>query len=262
MLTDSLEISQLELDRMLRVRFDRPRRPLLHDVKKSIHSGDPSSLACRRLIEAGIIDSDLFSNSQRLFSPYVAGMRTRPSARPKPESFPQSVETIVAIAADQEGVIRAERSAREFAKRLRPFQSICNNCVVWYLSENLFRDCHPFETTHLGRAYNAAEMTIELSLESAGIDMSRFRFGEPSERMPLLIQFALAGWEGWRIAQLHDISLVDEFLPLDRDDVGGFKDLQNPFAPLIDLWLTGYRISANFDEDDPAIHLYANPEDL
>jgi len=260
MSADSLEISQIELDSMLRRRFDRPVRPLLGRVREGVGSGDSPHDACQRLIKSGMVESDLFTNSQRLFAPYIVGDRIRPAALPKAAPFPQSLETVVAIAADQEGVLRAEHAAREFAARLKPFRAICNNRVVWYLSENPFRDSHPFETSYLGQAYHAVEMTIALSLESVGIEIDRFRIGEPSERMPLVVQLALAGWEGWRFAQLHDVPLDDEFFHLDRDAVRGFEDLQNPFSPLIDTWLTGYRISASFNEDDPAIHLFANPE--
>ncbi|RCS56235.1 hypothetical protein DTL42_00015 [Bremerella cremea] len=262
MLCDDIDISRSELDEMLRDRFDRPIRPKLQDMLSVINRSDTPDLACQRLEESGIIKAGFFSNPQRSFAPYVPGTRILPSERPTPDRRPDSLAMVIAIASDPDGILRAEAAAREFARRLKPFQAMFSESLVWYLTENAFRDSHPFETTRLGRSYFAIEMTLALCLESEGIDVEQLRIGEPCERMPLLIQYALAAWDGWRIAQRRDLRVTSDFWPVGRYEFERFRQLPNPFSPLLELWLTGYRISANFDKDDSAVHLYANPSGI
>lgn len=262
MLTDRLDISRGELDQQLRARFDRPLRPKLRDVLRVVSRTDTPEIACRKLAASGIMEADFLSHPHRLFAPHSPGNRIPPSARPTPSKRIQSLAMVVAIASDEEGILLAESAAVEFANRLRPFQAIFDGKIVWYLTENLFRDSHPYETTILGQSFFAIEITVKLCLENAGIDLNPFGFSPSGPRMPLLMQEALAAWEGWRIAQQLDLAVTSDMWPVDRHQFQRFRDLPNPFSPLLDLWLTGYRISANFDEEDPAVHLYSDPSGI
>lgn len=262
MFCDDVGVSIVTLDCLIRERFDRPLRPKLQEVLTVIRASDDPELACQKVVESGIVGPDLFSSSHRRFGPHEPGICIQPSDRPSPAVRPTSLAMVIAIAADEDGILHAESAACEFAKRLAPFQAIFSGGVVWYLTENAFRKSYPFETTGLGQSFFAIGMTLTLCLDSAGIDIKDYRIGMPSERMPLLVHRALAAWEGWRVAQRLDLSVTEDVWPVDRYQFTRFRELPNPFAPLLELWLTGYRISADFNDKYPAVHLYANPSDI
>lgn len=254
-------MSHLTISEQLRERFNNPLRRQLADAMSAIDLDEDPKTAWEKLKSIGLLSQQFYSDHRRRFGQHDPGQQIFPKDRPQEHLEPTSIVSVLTVGADPSGIQNAESYAREFARRLKPFTAVCNDEVVWYFTDNPYHQ-YPYETGFLGKSYNAIRDTVDWSLSEAGIEIEAFELGEPSERLPLLILRAIAAWEGWRIADSRKIEVSRVRWPVDASNFKEFGDKDNPFEPLLNLWLTGYRIASNFEESDPTIRLYAKPVEI
>ena len=159
-----------------------------------------------------------------------------------------------------DGMLAAEESARDLAARLLPWKAVCNNKVVWYFTNN------PYECAYFGAPIEFASDTVRGAMADF-FDVTHFLDYLPELRnspLPPGVLSHFASYETWFL--VSDLRLpMNDPGSFDFSAWESFANLRNPFEPLMDIWLRGYRIVPEFTDKDPFIRLYtrtATPHEL
>lgn len=232
--------------------YNKPVRQQLDKAFDVVDGAADPLEAWSRVIRSGLLTNNFADTKDRRYAEADEGKQLWPTDRPEEKSQPGSMEAVLAVAADPNGMSRAEQHARELARRLEPWGAACDGQVIWYFTDNLY------EVSCLGHPYESAQNSVFLTLEKQGIDPHLFEPSKNESPLPILLRSALGAWEGWRVAVDHGFELSEPGW-IDLSQWKGFSDLENPFEPLLDLWCTGYRMVCPFEKNDPKIRLYATP---
>jgi len=235
-------------------RYGRPpRKNARADV--DLHELSDSKEAWEKLCKESIVCGNAFYDSRRKFASRIVSSK---NARPDELSHPSTMDSVAFFASDPEGILEAEAQAREFARRLMPWHAVCDDNVVWY------QITHPLEyLAYLGLPFNSACDTVNWTLEEYGIATESLVTAGNLDTLPRFARDVLEVYEGWCIALEKDSEILEPKWPLDVSKYKKFSFLQNPFEPLLELWLTGYLLASPFDLEDTTIRLYAvvvNPD--
>ncbi len=160
-------------------------------------------------------------------------------------SSPPSVALAVALASDPNGVAAAEALACEARARLAPWGTRALSRVVWWWL--------PRDWVHsLGDARAAVRPYLFDDAEGAGVVAADARsIAAENPRFAALSARAVRDWRSVRSLAWDDTARAVGWAHLaERGDVieyGGptgqrFADLPNPFAPVSDIWSTGYAL--------------------
>ena len=101
--------------------------------------------------------------------------------------------------------------------------------------------------------------TVNWTLSNYGIDLMGVEERLENTGLPLLVRWTLASWYGWNVALDKDLSVRLPRWPLDLEKWRRFRDLENPFDPILEIWSLGYYILSSFTETDSTIRLFTTP---
>lgn len=239
-------------------RYNNPPRPHLPSAVDAARGINDPGRAWQHILQSGLLPESLAQDHRRRYGESAEGQLVWPKDRPAEHPQPTSIGAILTIAADPSGFLEAEKQAHELARRLAPWTAVCNGEVVWYFTDNPYRQ-HPHEVVYLGLAFHSAADTVDWTLSNQGIEPKVAENHGEIVALPLLVQQTVAAWEGWKVAVSRNMAIREPRWPLDLSKWPRFADLENPFEPLLNLWCTGYRLVCDFDKNDPTIRLYAKP---
>jgi hypothetical protein len=247
-----------EYARRLAARFDNPPRPQFLAVAEAVIGVSDPLKAWQCVLDQGLIQDAFVTDHRRRYAENTEGQLIFPKERPHEHLKPASIGAVLTVASDPHGFLEAESHAREFARRLEPWTAVCSDEVVWYFTQNPYKQ-HPYETAYLGLSFNSAVDTICSMLDHEKLQPEDTGKVEGLGALPVLIRETVAAWQGWEFATSRNLKIRGPQWPLDLSTWQWFSELKNPFEPLLNLWCTGYRLVCDFDAKDPAIRLYANP---
>src|SRR5437870_4170704 len=98
--------------------YNRPERPQLSATAALIEGCSDPYRAWERLSDHGILLPDFLSDGRRRYAQHSEGTSIRASDRPPELNQPSSLRAVFNVAADLQGLLKAESCARELAKRL------------------------------------------------------------------------------------------------------------------------------------------------
>lgn len=212
----------------LRARVLLPDRPQLAAAKKVARRATGGASAWEAMATAGLIPEAWVGSRARFF---YSGDMSRLQNRP------MNVDQAVALASDPEGVATAEALAVETARRLRDWRPVGGESPPGVASFLWLTQRWPPPVRGVGRYVEEAVLAIVGAL-------------------PVVERTDGAVWQAQVYLRLRDG--WDEFVaaglrvPAVKNYLGGrvelvttgraFADLPNPYAPLVDLWCTGYML--------------------
>jgi hypothetical protein len=156
------------------------------------------------------------------------------------------------LSADPEGVLRAEAAARTGVERLIPWGVPATDRIVWRVGGP------PAEPMRATMPHPRAEVLRRLFFHHWRSSLGTV----PHTHVPVLDLAGLfarrAAWHArldraWRLAAGRGLVVPSS---VDRPQAAGrsMADLPNPFAPIVEVWATGYAFA---DVTGDAIHLIA-----
>lgn len=250
-------MNRTDFVRQLAAQFNKPSRPQLSSALRIMKGITDPIRVWAAILQSGLLPEAFMQDRRRRYGESSEGELVMPNARPGEHSHPTTMAAVMTVAADPAGLLKAEQWARELARRLAPWKAVCNDEVVWYFTDNPYRD-YPHEAVYLGHAFHSAIDTVDWTLSRHGGKLNNTEDGGVAG-LPFLLQHTLAAWEGWNCAVSRNMVILEPHWPLDLTRWQRFSDLENPFEPLLNIWCTGYRLVCHFDSTDPTIRLYANP---
>jgi hypothetical protein len=251
-------MDQQEYLRRLAERFNNPLRPQLSAVIEATRGIDDPNRAWEQLLHERLLPEAFIQDQRRRFAVNAEGQLIWPTDRLPEHLSPSSIGSVRTVASDPGGILEAEAQARELARRLVPWTAVCNDQVVWSVTDNPYKR-HPYEVVYLGLPFNSAQDTVNWTLSHYGIEISPLGDDEGELTLPVIVRETLAAAAGWEIGASRGLEIREPRWPLDLSKWQSFSQLDNPFIPLLDLWCTGYRLACDFEEKDPTIRLYAKP---
>jgi hypothetical protein len=236
---------------LLSANLVRPARPRLAEARAAVGGAADGNEAWRRLHGAGLVPPALFAASDRRFA-VVDVQADLPSANAEGVAFtaaPSSVDAAIALAADAEGVLEAERLGRIQRERLVPWGAPEPTGVDWLVLTHLVG--FNFEQ---GPIFNRALYSLEYALEEVGIDIRTLRPEMPW--LPEGVNEVIRARDAWRIA-------IQEALEVPRAHGAPsaivdtpFSSLRDPFEPALALWDRGYVLDHLTYDNSPRIRLF------
>jgi hypothetical protein len=203
------------------------------------------------MVRSGAVPGPFATAAHRRYADAAADLYLAASARPPELTFPSPALFARAVAADLPGVLAAEAHAKELAQRLRPWGAVFDGIVVWYITTR------PLDyVAYLAPSYESARDTLDDSLEDAGVRFDEIFRAYRAARLPYAVRKCLAANHGWHVAVREDLPISSPRWPLDGRQWMHFRQLQNPFETLLDLWCTGYLLFSEFTDKDPVARLY------
>ncbi len=240
---------------ILVARFNNPlRRKIPAFVARNLDQYKSLNL-WNELRQIGLIPEPFLKNENRRFGYSNEMSEIWPSSRLPELLVPNLPADILAVASDPIGMLAAEDSAREFAVRLLPWKAVCNFKVVWYFDKNIDRFWGRFGAPVLF----ACDSVLWSTYDYFGVEHFLDYMPElDQKKIPLSphVLTCFAAFETWFIAS--DLRIPIEYpQSIDFSAYNSLADLNNPFEPLMDIWMRGYRIVPVFTDEDPVIRLYA-----
>jgi hypothetical protein len=145
-----------------------------------------------------------------------------------------------------DGVAAAERHTHDFFARLAPWTAQSTPRITWASVAEA-----PDQPVAFGGAFElASDATLE-AVEQEGF--TREALGERDKRLPYIADRVLRLNAAWQIAVERGAEVLPATWPPRAVRGRLFKDLANPFAPLLEIWQLGYLIEA----DDESAKLFA-----
>lgn len=166
--------------------------------------------------------------------------------------WPTSVDLCVALAADPAGVAAADGYAREAIVRLVPWGADpgCRH-VAWRLGGSI-TGTRPRTLAHA--AAKTAGAGVATDAERAQIRRSVRALQARPDVEALYASWDVEGWLWWELARRADAPFPEAQArqwPLSvRQALAGrrFRDLPNPFEPLLDVWRLGYALGTTAED--------------
>lgn len=191
------------------------------------------------------------ANLPRRFG-YVSGLRRAPSPTAdgieRIDAMPEPVRAVLAARAD--AVNRAEAAALELAARLLPWGATAPRAIEWIVVNGALPDVNDF-----GSAFSSAEWSVEAAVEAAGDAVA---LGDEFADLPRFCRACLAAAENWRRAVARDLEVPGNHWPREAVKWKKFSTLLDPTAAALDVWRTGYVLSAGFSDADPVLRFFAS----
>ncbi len=241
--------------RLLVERYNHPKRLRIPHTAELLR-GTAVEKGWELLVARGSLPRDFVADKRRAYAESIEGKAIHLSDRPPMFPHPPSVRALLTITSDVEGILTAEKHARELAKRLTPWKGVSNDTVVWY-----FLDRPLDYVPYLGPSYDFARDTVNVTLEEHSINTDHLEPSQEQVPLPLLVRRGIAAWKGWETAVRLNLEISGPRWPFDHGGSRRFSELENPFEPILDLWCTGYLIYSSCEESDPTIRLYAQKTD-
>jgi hypothetical protein len=230
----------------LAARMFRPSRPNL-DAARAVIAGerDPSA-AWLKLASQGLIPSSFTDGSRRFaFSADPAPAQlTQEVQSGRLFDHPPTMEAVLTLAADPDGMLAAERALGELLARLEPWNAELPSKKYWMAAPA----DHPHAAT-LNGAYVIALDALEASLGESGVPLAQWMPPEEAG-LPNIAARALAADTGWRFAVEKSLRISRSCWPPQRLAEQPFASVPNPFEALIELWMTGYVLDAGVEREE------------
>lgn len=242
---------ETHLIRHLVRRFNCPERPNLEHALSVVDGASHPEIAWERVCFARILVPSWHGRASREFAviPDESKYVTRDEV--ETQEFPTSVADVISVAADYSSIYIAEVCAMSLAERLAPWRGKHTRRMVWH-----WFDEPPQRTVYMSPALDSARDTVDDSLEENGVDISSLQPTKEEADLPLLVRRTIAAARGWEMASENDWLLGGSRWPFNHKNKTRFRELENPFAPLLDLWKTGYLTVSRFTRESPEIKLY------
>jgi hypothetical protein len=148
--------------------------------------------------------------------------------------------------AGADGAAAAERHARELFKRLEPWSASATPRLEWQSVAE-----PPEPPVAFGAAFELASDATMQAVEEEGI--TREALAERDKRLPYIADRVLRLNHAWGIAVERSLDVLPATWPPKAVRGRLFKDLANPFEPVLEIWKLGYLIEA----DDESARLFA-----
>lgn len=234
-------------------RFLRPTRGDLDELAATLdyRGTDPGASVWARAIRAGQIPASWADDPARRFRATRAELRSIEGiGSPKPHALPSPATARAALlfASDPEGLLAAERHAKQLVSRLEAWGGPPVTKVVWRLAGN------PVAATRAKpRSLGALAPAVARLRAALGGTQRIYEPAHPHHRFQVVVD-ALHGSRRWQLIANSEISTHEPAL-MGRI----FAELPNPFEPWLALALTGYGLWAVRVEGqaEPTIELAA-----
>ncbi len=235
--------------------LDSPSRPFIDAARRAVGSGSTAEVAWHRLVEEGLVPSELAEASWRRF--VAVPCYSNPMEKPYSNTSrcPPTIRAALTVAASADGFLAVEAKAHDFVRRLTPWAAQTNNQIVWVL----YTGEMPI-ITYMGPAFDAVLNDIEDIMDDEGIDHESLRPEARGLDLPYLVNRVLGAMEGWRIGVERGLELRLSGAP----NLQGQKriaEIENPFEPLVEIWSMGYFMHGRLTVEYPGIRLFARQID-
>jgi hypothetical protein len=231
-----------------------PRREIPPSVTQA--SGQWSSDELwNELLRLALIPERFANDQNRRFGRSDQQTEIWPDCRMAETLVPTLASDIMAVASDPMGMLAAEESAREFAVRLLPWKAVCNYKIVWQFDKKIDRYWGRFGVPVMSASDSVLWSTYDVFGATHFLDYMPELDQRKIPLSPHVLKY-FASYETWFV--VSDLRLPIEYPEsMDFSAWDSIADLKNPFEPLVDIWLRGYRILPEFTSEDPFIRLYA-----
>ncbi len=253
-------------DRTLTKRVFLPARPKLEQARAAVAGLTDVAEAWETLAARGVLSAEWLSDANRLFAeqetppalqreagtqPSYESVKEYLRAGPRLADVPTSMELVISLASDIVGIESAEQVARETVRRLAPWGCPQPSKIAWRQVDPSSWETQPGDFRHMPAAMAVGHAFRPLEARMPALIRARkYEFGSVAWR-------AAYSWEcamQWRVVTAQDSKISREALEKSQDSgyepvpkslaKRPFRELANPFEPLLSLWAAGYALDA------------------